>query len=81
MATRPDPATLDLAALDAALIALQHEYRHASVTVDKGDLDDVPDDVARWWRAAFRRRVELVRAEPRQPVKGARSGRFDAHVQ
>jgi hypothetical protein len=49
-------------------VALQREYRHASVTVDRFDVDDVPADVAAWWRAAFRRRVELVRAEPRGPL-------------
>jgi hypothetical protein len=58
----PDPSTLDLAQLDAALIALQRQYHHASVTVARAD--DMPADVTERWRAAFQRRIELIRAEP-----------------
>ena len=65
---RPEPSTLDLAELDAALVTLQRQYRHASVTVAGTDPDDVPADVAVWWRAAFRRRVGLIRAEPPGPL-------------
>jgi hypothetical protein len=68
MTDRPDPATLDLADLGAALRAPESENRHASVTVDRDDVEDVPDDVASWWRAAFRRRLQVVRAEPLGPV-------------
>jgi hypothetical protein len=68
MNARSDPSTLDLAAIDSALGRLEREYHHASFTVERGDLDDVPIDVAAWWRTALRRRIELIRAEPPGPL-------------
>jgi hypothetical protein len=61
--------TLDMRALDRAEVELERQYGVPSFVIVEGEQpDNVPEDVARWWRAADRRRRQLIDALPRGPL-------------
>jgi hypothetical protein len=67
---RPDPPTLNAQELDRAEVELERQYRVPSHVIAKrpGDPEGVPADVLAWWRAADKRRRQLIYETRGEPV-------------
>jgi hypothetical protein len=63
----PDVDTATYAEIHRALATVAHEH-HLAPHDTTGLPERVPPDVATWWRAAWRRRLEFIATTPRGPL-------------
>jgi hypothetical protein len=66
---RPAPSTFDAHELERAEVELERRYRVPSYVIAERDAPEhVPADVVAWWRAADKRRRQLIDATRGAPL-------------